>query len=380
MKSATQSAVLLSRRKAIMVALLAVALTSCVSRTALGGQRVVAYYPSWATNTYPHTKVDYSQLTHLAHAFVWPLTNGTLHVPNGFLYPQLVQAAHAHGVNIVVSLGGQNGSTKGFPAMANDPAARSNFVQQLTSFCVSNNYDGADIDWEYPGNEMDRTNLTLLVHELRAAFDAVNPGWTLSAAVGKTHARGQWLDVDQIKQSLDWFGVMTYNYHGPWSTHAGHHSPLYGSASDPHGLSYSTHGELEYYRSRGIPEEKLLLGIAFYGRQFIATNLYASSTGGDPVLYPAIRRDISNGWTRVWDNTSMVPYLRSPTNVPPRLITYSDEQSVQYKCEYVRSHGLGGVIIWALGQDLYQGQTPLLSVIGPNLLRATNHVVHGEAK
>ena len=30
--------------------------------------------------------------------------------------------------------------------MANDAGARAGFVKQLTSFCVSNHYDGADID------------------------------------------------------------------------------------------------------------------------------------------------------------------------------------------------------------------------------------------
>lgn len=34
---------------------------------------------------------------------------------------------------------------------------------------------------------------------------------------------------------IDYMLLMTYNYHGLWETQTGHHSPLYGSASDPPG-------------------------------------------------------------------------------------------------------------------------------------------------
>jgi chitinase len=331
--------------------------------------RVVAYYPSRVKSNYPCTQVDFSRMTHLAQAFVWPLTDGTLNVPANFLYPELVQAAHAHGVKVIVSMGG--GSKSGnFAAMANDPGARSNFVGQLTAFCVKNGYDGADIDWEAPENATDMANFTSLVREIRAAFDAAKPHMSLSAAIQPSPRSGKWLDLDQVKNDLDWLGVMTYGWHGPWSKYAGHNAPLYGSTADPRGPTYCDDGSIQYYLSRHVPREKLLLGIPLYARVFNATNLYANSTGGDWIVYADVQQKLASGWTRVWDATSMVPYLVNPSHT--QLVTYDDPLSVQYKCEYVAKQGLGGVIVWSLGQDLYEGQTPLLTVIGSNLLRTAS--------
>jgi len=364
-------------QKTILVAALAMAWTGLVAGAGQAdvgatGPRVVAYYQARARNTYPCTQVDYSQMTHLAHSFVWPTKEGALDMSSDFVYPELVQAAHAHGVKIIVSVGG--GSKSGnFAAMANDTAARTRFVRQLTSFCLSNHYDGADIDWETPTNATQSADFTLLVHELRAAFNAADPPLTtLSAAVPKSPKRAKWLDIDAIKNDLDWLGVMGYAWHGPWSKHAGHNAPLYGSTEDPDGPSYCTDASIQYYLSRQVPKEKLLFGIPLYARQFNATNLYASSTGGDWIPYAKVQQDLSSGWIRIWDNTAKVPYLMNPKHT--EFVTYDDPQSIQDKCEYVAHHSLGGVILWSLGQDLYQGKTPLLDVVGSNLLGRTNVV------
>ena len=36
---------------------------------------------------------------------------------------------------------------------------------------------------------------------------------------------------------------------------------------------------------------------------------------------------------------------------PRAFITYDDPQSIAIKAEYVRKHGLGGVMFWELSQD-----------------------------
>jgi len=348
----------------------AVTMTGWMSASAWGRPRVVAYYMYWTTDTYPCTKIDYSQITHIAHAFVWPLTNGTLNVHRNYLYPQLVQEAHSNGVKVIVSVGGGSKSVN-FSTMANDPVARSNFVYQLTSFSVSNHYDGVDIDWEAPANATDRANFTALVQELRAAFNAVNSNLTLSAAVRSTADSGQWLDLDQVMGAFDWIGVMTYDYHGPWSAHAGYDAPLYRSVADTHN-GYWVDASVQYFLSRNVPREKLLLGIPLFACQFDATGLYAANTAGSDLTYADVRQKLSNGWTRVWDSTSLVPYAVNAAHT--QLITYDDPVSVRYKCEYAVNHGLGGAILWALGQDLYEGQTPLLDVVGSNLLRGSSVV------
>lgn len=142
-------------------------------QTVSADKLVVGYYPSWNKSMLPHTAISFQNLTHVAHAFLIPAADGSLSVPGGFLYPELNQAAHQKGVKVIVSIGGW-GQSDGFSPMAAETAARHKFVQNLTNFCTTNNYDGVDIDWEYPKTAADRANLTALIHELRLSFNVSN--------------------------------------------------------------------------------------------------------------------------------------------------------------------------------------------------------------
>lgn len=56
--------------------------------------------------------------------------------------------------------------------VASSHEKRLKFAQNATSFCKIHNFDGIDIDWEYParrdGNAaIDRENFALLLEELR---------------------------------------------------------------------------------------------------------------------------------------------------------------------------------------------------------------------
>jgi len=358
-----------SQRKTFVLAALAVMSTGLITARAWGEARVVAYYRAEATNNLPCTELDYSQMTHIAHAFLWPNADGTLDVTSDFkYYPELVSAAHAHGVKIVISVGGGASGPTNFSLMAGSALTRSNFVQRLTAFCLGNNYDGADFDWEGPRSATDRTNFTRLVQQTRAAFDAAKATMTLSLAIKRTARDGQWLDIGQLKDPVDWFGVMTYNFHTTSSRESGHTAPLYASPSEPHGPTYCVDAAVKYYLDRGVPRSKLLMGFLFHGYQFTSTNLWATNTAGVSIAYSNVVSDLSNGWTRVWDGTAQVPYLIDSNHT--HVITYDDQQSVQGKCDYASREHLGGAIIWALGGDAHSGTTnELLNVIGRNFLR-----------
>lgn len=53
--------------------------------------------------------------------------------------------------------------------------------------------DGIDIDWEYPaaedrgGSAVDTDNYVLLVADMRAEFDAVNPGWAITCTLPSSY-------------------------------------------------------------------------------------------------------------------------------------------------------------------------------------------------
>ncbi|MGC8897558.1 MAG: glycosyl hydrolase family 18 protein [Bacteroidota bacterium] len=323
------------------------------------GKIAIGYYTWWSRWNYPYDAVKYENLTHIAHAFIWPNSNGSLNIPSDFRYPELVQAAHQKGLPVIVSVGGW-GQSDAFSPMAADSNARKQFVSELRDFCLKNGYDGADIDWEYPTSS-DRLNATLLFKELREAFNNTRPPLTLSIAAPATDWR-EGYDFPAVKDLLDWIGIMTYDFHGTWTNHAGHNSPLYAPTSDQEG---SVHQSVQYYLSKGISPEKLCIGLAFYGRLFNASRLYGPSTGGNAISYADIIAKEDSGWTYHWDSISYVPYITNPSNT--QLITFDDTISIRHKCDYIKDKNLHGAIIWALGYDNLGNHQPLLETVGKEL-------------
>jgi len=344
-----------------------------ISATAWGADKmVVGYYPSWMSGTFPHTVIPWQYLTHIAHAFIGPQADGQLDVPSGFLYPQLVTAAHANGVKVVVSVGGWNTTyDDNFTALAADSTARRAFADNVKQFCVVNGYDGADIDWEYPGSPTDRTNHALMIHALRQAFDSVVPRLTLSMAGPATNWSGQWFDFEATRNDFDWIGIMTYDFYGNWSAVAGPNAPLYGS-TPPNDLGWADFS-LSYYRNtRGVAVGKLLIGVPFYGWTFNAAAMYGTSTGNPKAIqeqYAVIAPRLAQGWMRTWDAAGQVPYMQDAAHT--KVTSYDDSESVALKAEFAQAKETAGVIIWALGEDLINGRPVLLEAVGKALRPVT---------
>jgi len=322
--------------------------------------RIVGYYPAWVRSVYPAERIELEHLTHVCHAFVRPEPDGGLSMDSSFKYPQLVERVHGAGAKILVSLGGWGGSD-GFPQMAATAVYRSRFIENITDFCLNQGYDGVDIDWEHPASDSEKNSLNVLVRELRAAFDRRDSTLLITMAVPAGSWSGKWFDYTALESDVDWFGCMTYDFHGNWSDHAGHNSPLYSPQNDPCG---SVHDGIRYLsRSRGISKAKILAGLPFYGREFNAARLYGPSTGSENEYhYSDIVNKIGKGWRRHWDGVSFVPYLQNDAET--KLISYDDTLSIRLKCEYAKNENLAGVMIWALGQDAIGTTQPLLESAG----------------
>ncbi|MGZ5556335.1 MAG: glycoside hydrolase family 18 protein [Candidatus Aminicenantales bacterium] len=319
---------------------------------------VMGYYQAWSKAEFDHTKIAYEYLTHIAHAFAWPDASGNLVLPADFLYPELNAAAHASGVKMIVSLGGW-GNCAGFPGMASTAANRTRFIGQLVDFCKTNAYDGVDIDWEFVSDDTEKANFTLFIEALGAALHAQSPPLLLTTATTSGNYYGRWVDYERLADDFDFIGFMTYDYHGEWSDHSGHNSPLYTPAGDSCGSLDET---FTYARSRQVPLNKLLVGVPFFGRSFDCAAMglpFTTSQGWD---YTAIMALPGSEWTRVWDGEAQVPYMRRTDGT--MVISYDDMSSVGLKCQYVKDKTSAGVIIWELSGDYRSGQSELLEVIG----------------
>ena len=110
-------------------------------------------------------------------------------------------------------------------------------MASVVDFLTEHQFDGLDLDWEYPGatdrdgRYADRANFARLVEELAAEFGRRD--WLLSAAVSPAKFRvDEGYDVRKIAQHLDFINVMTYDLHGDWDGFIDHHAPLHRREHD----------------------------------------------------------------------------------------------------------------------------------------------------
>ncbi len=186
--------------------------------------------------------IPYDELTHINYAFLTPKADGTFNpIMNGWKLKQIVREASAHNVRVCISVGGWGWDAQ-FEEMAASPESRSAFVRNLKAFVEEYQLDGVDMDWEYPDPGPSSENFLALIRELRAAM----PDKLLTTAVvsyGDDHGLGIPTESFEL---FDFVNVMTYD--GP-----------------DHGTMEQFERGLSYWSGRGLPKEKIIMGVPFYG-------------------------------------------------------------------------------------------------------------------
>lgn len=279
-----------------------------------------------------------------------------------------LKATHPR-LKVMVAVGGWG--VGGFSEAASTAVGRQRFADSAAQLLVAHHADGLDVDWEYPGHAdagikaspQDRDNFTLLLKDLRAALDRAgasqgrqgNDRYTLSAAV----ADGPFvsgIDIAAVEPYLDWFNLMTYDFVNSMTPTTGHHAALRASAQAPADARTAARA-VRQFRAAGVPAHKLLIGAAFYGREFAGVNparhglyqTYARYQGEH--AWPQLKADFinTNGYVRYWDEAAQAPYLWNAAN--GHFITYDDPQSLAAKAAWVRQQQLGGIMYWEQGHD-----------------------------
>ena len=77
-------------------------------------------------------------------------------------------------LQVTIAIGGWNEGSKKYSEMAADSERRKRFVESSVAFCKEHNFDGLDLDWEYPGKRGgspdDKSNFIDLIRDLKEAF------------------------------------------------------------------------------------------------------------------------------------------------------------------------------------------------------------------
>ena len=312
--------------------------------------------------------IDFSLYTHLFHAFVTADADGRVRPGRGVPDAALAEKAHEAGVKMVISLGGWGWDDE-FAAIVADPEAEDRYVEAVLAMVDEADYDGLDLDWEYPDGDAEVPGFERLARRLRAGLDELGAKkgrpMVLTMAASSNPGTLRWLDREFLVETMDWINVMTYDMAGDWTDYAGHNAPLFASSKQPSGAPLSSSGSMRFLLDeRGVPADRLALGIPLYGRGFAVAEPYAPTKDAPDIEIP--RGNSSNldrllddeGWTRIWDDETKVPWLLAPDrNV---VIGYDDAESVGLKTEWARDNGLRGVFFWQVAADrMPDGSHPL---------------------
>jgi chitinase len=149
--------------------------------------------------------------------------------------------------------------------------------------------------------------------------------------------------------------------------------------------TWSTAGTVDYYLVNGVSPDKLVVGVPFYGKEYVGvpgTNNglfqpHAAAPSNDSPTYhdlvdtgladanltvigpTAVSRSSGigndgtglNGFTRYYDGAAKAPWLYNPTLNGGTFISYVDPHAVADRARLVRQDKLRGLWAWEISND-----------------------------
>ncbi|MFA6843999.1 MAG: glycosyl hydrolase family 18 protein, partial [Bacilli bacterium] len=205
-------------------------------------------------------------------------------------------------------------------------------------------------DWE---SSVDADNYTLMIKELNKQVKANNSNHLVVSTVGGGPWHPNHFNTSDYIDYVDLLNLMTYDMQVGYSRHQGALYAGYGAFG-----GCSVDETVSLYNSKGVPLNKMIVGIAFYGRQYDGSEglsdggtVLDDTTTAHSYSYLATNylNNASEASSLFFDDECGVPYIfNSTTGV---FITYENNQSIQLKCQYVKDNQMAGVMFWQYSQD-----------------------------
>nr|WP_190042157.1 glycoside hydrolase family 18 chitinase [Streptomyces filamentosus] len=267
-------------------------------------------------------------------------------------------------IKVLWSFGGWTWSG-GFGQAVQNPAA---FAQSCYDLVEdprwADVFDGIDLDWEYPNacgltcDTSGAASFKNMMQAMRAKFGANN---LVTAAVTADASAGGKIDAADYGGAApyyDWLNVMTYDFFGAWAAKGptAPHSPLTSYAGIPQ-AGFNSAEAIAKFKAKGVPANKLLLGIGFYGRGWTGVTQSApggTATGPAQGTYEQGIEDYKVLKTSCPSNGTVAgtAYAHCGTN----WWSYDTPATVNSKMSWAKNQGLGGAFFWEFSGDTTNGE------------------------
>ncbi|MFC7687179.1 glycosyl hydrolase family 18 protein [Ureibacillus sp. GCM10028918] len=296
------------------------------------------------------TQVDKTQgnLSLVSPSYLDLNADGSLKVASQF-DTRFVTEMHNRDIKVVPFLSNHWDRTLGRAALAN----REKLSTQIADFIIKNNLDGLQVDIENT-TDIDRAAYTDLVRLLREKLPkekevsvavAANPnGWTKG-----WHGT---YDYGELAKYASYLMIMAYD------------ESYNGGPEGPVASIGWVDRSIQYALKQGVPEDKIVLGVPFYGRYW--REGAPASEGGTGISNTRVDEMLAKyGGTVVFDEKSKSPKatitiksgdptmtIAGKTLAPGTYhIWYENNESIKEKLRLVHKYNIKGTGSWSLGQE-----------------------------
>ncbi|MEW2329240.1 glycosyl hydrolase family 18 protein [Micromonospora chersina] len=361
-----------------------------------GGKKVVGYFAEWGVygRNYHvkniHTSGSAAKLTHILYAF-GNTTGGRCSIGDSYAdYDKAYTAADSvdgvadtwdqplrgsfnqlrklkkmyPNLKVIWSFGGWTWSA-GFTQAAQNPAAFADSCYALVKDPRwADVFDGIDVDWEYPnacGLQCDSSGPNAFKNVVSALRSKFGSSALVTAAITADGSNGGKIDATDYAGAapyLNWLMPMTYDYFGAFNAQGptAPHSPLYSYTGIPQ-QGFWSDAAIQKLKSKGIPSDKLLLGIGFYGRGWTGVTQTApggTATGPAPGTYEQGIDDykVLKNTCPATGTVGGTAYAKCGSN----WWSYDTPATIGGKMTYAKDQGLGGAFFWELSGDTGNGE------------------------
>jgi spore germination protein YaaH len=338
---------------------------------ALADREVFGFLPYWELVAAPQT-VDLDQLTTLAWFGVEAGPNGRLirksndgAIPPGYrgwtdpTWKALMAEAQSKGVRVVLTIerfSWDAGARTRTIKLLTSPKARTRLANEIADELVATGADGVNLDFE-PMPAEAKEGFTLFVRELRSVLDAVRPGMQITFDIT---ASVDTYDIPALTadDAADAVFLMAYDFRNGSADYAASLAPLVDPVT-----GFDIQSTMADLVAVADPAH-VILGLPWYGRAWTTKTAEAGSptrsgrrlTGPGISLYRdavEIARDHGRQYDPVAE-TAWTVYVRKACDTCPeawRQVWYDDVDGFGAKIRFALDQGLGGIGMWALGQN-----------------------------
>ncbi|XP_033635365.1 di-N-acetylchitobiase-like [Asterias rubens] len=266
--------------------------------------------------------------------------------------PEVMCTAHSKGARLVMA--------EDYPGnQLSNATYRSAWVKQKVELATKQHMDGINIDFESVLSLKNSHLLIALVNETAHAFRAANPHTqiTFDVPYGPGCTWSRCYDYKKLAAICDFLVIMDYDMVGGFP---------YAVSND--GLKLVRLG-IESFQADGIPNNKLVTAVPWYGYDFTCTHLLQDNIcsfigqqdgvktkngvqmygKGVQRQYKLITQLLKNSTTgRIFNETLGSPFFNyvDPTTGGIRQLWYDDPESLMIRYSYAKSNQLRGVSMW----------------------------------